>query len=139
MPTENLRVAMRLYQALAARDRRVLLETLAVDFRGRLSDGMPLGLGGVYEGADAMLRDCWAVLFAAIEVSPVPEEFIPAGEDRIVVIGRYIGTARATGRPLSAAFAHILRLEDGHVTELIQITDTARWQQALDTSPQPHR
>ena len=89
-------------------------------------------------GPDAMLRHRWARVFALLDVRPVPEEYLSAGGDRVVVIGRYLGTARATGRPLSAVFAHILRLADGLATELVQITDTERWHEALrpgDPSP----
>jgi ketosteroid isomerase-like protein len=139
MTTENLRTAKRLYRALAAQDRHALLETLAANFRGRVSEGMPNGLGGVYEGAEAMLRDCWTPLLAAVDVQPVPEEYLPVCDGRIVVLGRYQGTARSAGRQrLSAAFAHVLRFEDGCVSELVQVTDTACWQQALGPpSPTP--
>jgi ketosteroid isomerase-like protein len=137
MPADSVQIASRLYQALAAHDRDALLAVLAASFRGRVTDGMPNGLGGTYEGAQTMMRDCWARVFAAIDVRPIPDEYLPVADDRVVVLGRYLGTARRTGRPLSAAFAHILRIEDGRVSELLQITDTARWQQALEPLPDP--
>ena len=137
MPADSVRVASRLYRALAARDRDGLLNLLAAGFRGYVTDGMPNGLGGIYEGAETMMRDCWAPILAAADVRPIPEEYLPVCDDRIVVLGRYRGTARLTGRPLSAAFAHILRIEDGQVRELVQVTDTARWQQALEPPPDP--
>jgi 2-(1,2-epoxy-1,2-dihydrophenyl)acetyl-CoA isomerase len=50
----------------------------------------------------------------------------------MVVTGRYVGQARGTGRALDAAFAHVLRFAgDGRISELVQITDTARWHEAL--------
>lgn len=49
----------------------------------------------------------------------------------MVVIGRYRGTVRATGAPIDAAFAHVLRVKDVRVSELVQITDTARWHDTL--------
>ena len=131
MQPDNLNAARRLYDAFGAQDARALLAALAPGFRGVVSDGMPEGLGGSYDGPQAMLRDCWARVFAVLDVRPVPDEYLPAGGDRVVVIGRYLGTARASGRPLSAAFAHILRFADGLVTELVQITDTERWHEAL--------
>jgi ketosteroid isomerase-like protein len=131
MSPDNLRAARRLYDAFGSQDPRALLAALAPGFRESVSDGMPEGLGGSYDGAEAMLRDCWARVFALLDVRPVPVEYLPAGGDRVVVIGRYLGTARATGRPLSAAFAHVIRLADGLLTELVQITDTERWHEAL--------
>jgi ketosteroid isomerase-like protein len=93
---------------------------------------MPEHLGGTYNGAQNMLRDCWARIFALVDVRPIPDECLPLGEDRMVVTGSYTATVRATGKSLSAAFAHFLRFADARVSELVQITDTARWQEALD-------
>jgi uncharacterized protein len=131
MRPESLQVVQRLYAAIGSRDRTELLAALAPDFRGVACDGLPNGLGGTYEGAQSMLRDCWGRVFASFDIRPVPEEYLTVGPDRVVVIGRYLGTVRGTGRPLSAAFAHLLRVGDGRVTELVQITDTAQWHEAL--------
>jgi ketosteroid isomerase-like protein len=131
MSSDNLQRARRLYEGFESRDIRALLAALAPDFRGVACDGMPEGLGGSYDGPEAMLRDCWARVLVLADVRPVPDEYLAACDDRVVVIGRYLGSARRTGRPLSAAFAHILRFTDGLVTELVQITDTERWHEAL--------
>lgn len=131
MSAENLGIAHRLYEAFQAHDAGAMLATLAPSFRGVVTDGMPDSFGGTYEGPESMLRDCWAPVFTRVDVRPEPEEFLPVAPDRIIVIGRYVGTARGTGRPLSAAFAHILRFADGRITEIVQITDTGRWRDAL--------
>jgi ketosteroid isomerase-like protein len=131
IPDDRLQTAQRLYEAFAAHDAKALLAVLTPGFRGVVSEGMPDGLGGAYEGAETMLRECWARVFALVDLRPVPAEFLPVSDDRIIVLGRYEGTARATGRPLSAAFAHMLRFAGGRVSELVQITDTARWRDAL--------
>lgn len=39
-----------------------------------------------------MFRDCWARVFALLDVRPVPAEYLPVAEDRMVVLGRYEGT-----------------------------------------------
>jgi ketosteroid isomerase-like protein len=132
-PDELRRVAERLYQAFAAHDGKVLRALLAPGFRGVVAEGMPRGLAGVYEGPEAMLRNCWGPVFALVDVTPEPAEYLPVAADRMVVLGRYTGTARGTGKPLSAAFAHVLRVSGGRVTEMVQYTDTARWREALGT------
>lgn len=145
MTGDRLQTARRLYEAFAAHDAAALLAVLAPGFRGVVAEGMPQGLGGAYDGAETMLRDCWARVFALLELRPVPAEYLLAAGDRMVVLGRYEGTARGTGRPLSAAFAHVLRIADGRVRELVQVTDTARWHDALGSPalgarpPAPHR
>lgn len=128
---DSVQTVRRLYDAFAAHDAEALLAALAPDFRGSVADGMPAGLGGTYVGALPMLRDCWARVFALTDIRPVLAEYLPVTAGRVVVLGRYEGTARATGRPLSAAFAHIVRVSAGRVSELVQIADTARWHDAL--------
>jgi ketosteroid isomerase-like protein len=131
VPEDIHRIAARLYQAFAAHDGRALRALLTPGFRGVVAEGMPHGFGGVYEGAETMLRDCWGPVFALVDLRPRPTEYLPVAADRMVVLGRYEGTARGTGRPLSAAFAHVLRFAGGRVSEIVQITDTARWHDAL--------
>ena len=127
----NTRIAAELYRTFAAHDAKAMRALLTPGFRGVVTDGMPRGLGGVYAGPEAMFRDCWAPVFKLIDVHPVPAEYLPVADDRMVVLGRYEGTARGTGWPLSAAFAHALRFTGGRVCEIVQITDTARWHDAL--------
>jgi uncharacterized protein len=92
---------------------------------------MPNGWGGVYEGGETTLREVWGPVFAVLDTCPVPDEYIRADDGRIVVVGHYVGKARATGRPHDAAFVHILSFADGAIIELVQVTDTARWHDAL--------
>jgi hypothetical protein len=47
---EPLETARRLYEAFAAKDVGALLALLAPQFHGVVSEGMPDGLGGSYDG-----------------------------------------------------------------------------------------
>jgi len=126
-------VAQKLYDALNGHDPRGILEVLHPDFVGFVSPGMPCGVGGEHDGAEAMLRDCWGVVFAAFDVALEVDERLDAGSGCVVFRGRYVGTQRETGRPVDAAFAHIIRIDGGRIVELRQITDTARW--GFDADP----
>ena len=79
MTSGNLRAARRLYEAFESQDARALVAGLAPGFRGIVSDGMPEGLGGSYDGPEAMLRGCWARVYALVDVRPVPDEYLSAG------------------------------------------------------------
>lgn len=125
--------ATRLYAAFSAGDPSALLAALTPDFRGVVADGMPLGLGGTYQGPETMLTAVWGAVDDRLDVTPVPDEYLDAGDGRVVVVGRYRGTVRATGAEIDAAFAHLLRIRDDRIAELVQITDTARWHAALAT------
>jgi ketosteroid isomerase-like protein len=124
---DNLAVARQFYSGMAAQDPAAILMTLHPQFLGQVSAGMPLGVGGRHDGPDAMLREVWGRVSAAYDVSPQPERLLPCGDDELVAIGAYRGTARRTGQAVDAAFAHVLRFREGRICELVQITDTASW------------
>jgi ketosteroid isomerase-like protein len=126
-----------LYTALRAADVTALLAALHPDFRGRATDGLPFGIGGTAQGPQEMLREVWGRAFANYAAHPEPDELVPLADGRVLVLGWYVGTARATGEPLRARFAHVLRVHDGLVAELEQITDSARWWSAAGRSPVP--
>ncbi len=46
------------------------------------------------------------------------------GGDRVVALGRYVGTSRTTGAPLDVQAAHIWTLADGKVVRFQQHIDT---------------
>ena len=125
--TAQIEAAQRLYDAFAARDPQAILASLHPDFVGEVSAGMPLGVGGHYEGAETMLREVWAPVLANYEMSVEAEELLPSGDDLVVAIGHYRGSERATGAEVEAAFAHVLRIDAGRIASLRQITDTASW------------
>lgn len=125
--SDTVAAAQRLYDAFAARDPQAILDALTDDFVGIVSDGMPLGVGGRHEGARTMLGDVWGPVFANYDMHVEADELLPSGDDRVTAVGAYRGTVRATGEPVAAAFAHILTIRDGRISELRQITDTVRW------------
>lgn len=126
MPT-TLDLARELYDAFANADGQRLVALLHSDFRGHVSDGMPLGVGGTHVGPMAMLREVWIPVAQRFAARPVPERFLTCDGGDIVVLGRYEGQPAGSSRPLSAVFAHVLTFRDDRIAELIQITDTQRW------------
>ena len=129
MPS-NLDLARDFYAALARADADRLLELLHTRFTGHVTDGMPAGLGGTYTGPQAMLRQVWGPVHRLFAARPVPEQFLSCESGEVVVTGSYTGQPPGAGRPLTAAFAHVLAFRDGQLAELRQVTDSHRWQQA---------
>jgi hypothetical protein len=76
-----------------------------------------LGVVAVLAGVFARIGAEWDGFSAR------PEEFLDAG-DAVVVLGRYVGTYKATGRSLDAQMAHVWRLAGGKVVAFHQFTDT---------------
>jgi ketosteroid isomerase-like protein len=116
----------RVYAALGSGDRDALLALLAPEFQAQAAVGMPLGIGGPIDGAEAMLAFWWT-LGASYAVRPEPEEWIACADGRLLVTGTYRGRERASGHVVEAAFDHLWTARDDRIVGLRQLTDTVRW------------
>jgi ketosteroid isomerase-like protein len=119
-----------LYAALQSGDVEALHRLLSLDFRGELTAGLPHSLGRVYEGLDAMVGEGWSAVDEIFEMGPQVDKLYDGGD---VLIGRgwYVGTARPTGKPVRAAFAHFWSYDGERFTGVHQVTDSATWERAL--------
>lgn len=122
MAEDNLGIIRRWYETL---DPTILDE----DVDWKLAEGFPSG--GHYRGRRAVLEDWWprhAALFDAWKA--IPGRLLDAGE-AVVVLGRYTGTARATGQDFQVPFAHVWWMRDGQIVALGQYVDTLLLQRVL--------
>ena len=120
-------VAQRFYTAIASSDADGLFALLTDDFVGTVSAGMPEDVGGRHEGALDMIAGVWGRIDAVYDMHVEPAEYLAVDDDRVVVIGRYRGSARDGGTAVDAAFAHVITTRGERMAALHQITDTARW------------
>lgn len=128
-------VARRLYDALNQADAEALFDLLADDFEGTVSTGMPYAVGGEHIGRVAMITGVWSRIGSHYDLSVQPSEYLEAqadggadgSEPTVVVLGTYRGTERGGGARVDAAFAHVIRVRNGRVASLQQITDTVSW------------
>jgi ketosteroid isomerase-like protein len=126
----NVDIVRRSYDAFARDDMDGVLGDMAPDILWEQAQGLPHG--GVYHGLDEVRanifdpldRDWWS------EFSAVPHELLDAG-DQVVVLGRYRGVAKVTGKQLDVPFVHVWTLEGGRATRFRQFLDTAGWVEAL--------
>ncbi|MEN1579687.1 enoyl-CoA hydratase-related protein [Pseudomonas aeruginosa] len=132
---EMIERAQRFYQALANGERAVLDELLHPQFIGTTTRGLPLNLGGVYEGPEQMRRHFWGGLARHYQAKAEIGQIWPLSSDRLQVEGVYTGSGIQSGAPLDARFVHLLRFQGGQLIELEQITDSAAWQAALTPKP----
>jgi ketosteroid isomerase-like protein len=88
------------------------------------AENFPYADGNPYVGPEAILGGVFARLASEWDGFRVePEQFFDAG-DTVVVLGRYAGTFRATGRAMNPQAAHVWRVADGKVTGFQQLVDT---------------
>ena len=118
----NLNKIKSVYDAFAKSDIMGVLGVLSSDIAWTEAEGFPYG--GTYHGPKGVLEGVFMRLgsewngFAA-----VPNEFIDGG-DTIVVLGKYSGTYKATGKSFEADFAHVWKLSDGKAARFVQYVDT---------------
>jgi hypothetical protein len=130
--SSNLSLVQSLYSAFASRDRERILSILHPDIEWIQNEGFPGG--GLHKGAARVLDDVlsqfrrdWDNWRARVT------EWHDAGET-IIAIGVYEGTNRATGKQLSAAFAHVYTVANAQIVRFRQFTDTAMVQRAILSS-----
>ena len=124
MSQQNVTLIRNLYAAFAQGDIPAVLAAMSPDNVWNEAENYPYADGNPYRGADAILAGVFARIgrewdgFAA-----VAEEYVDGG-DTIVVLGRYRGTYRASGRSMDAQMVHVWRLADGRITRFDQRVDT---------------
>jgi uncharacterized protein len=126
----NVDAVRRSYEAFARDDLDAVVADMHEDIEWHQAQGLPHG--GYYRG----LADVRRAIFEPLdeewwdEFSADPDELIDAGE-HVVVLGRYRGRAKETGKPLDVPFAHIWTFRDGKAVRFRQFLDTAGWVEAL--------
>ncbi|WP_017299613.1 nuclear transport factor 2 family protein [Nodosilinea nodulosa] len=118
----NVEVIRELYRAFRDRDYDVFPSITTPDLEWIQNEGFPggatyRGAAEVIEGVFQANSNSWAGFAYQIE------EFLDAG-DSIIVLGRYTGQNTVSGKPLSAAAAHIYDLRDGKVCRFRMFADT---------------
>ena len=126
----NVAIVRRSYVAFARDDMDGVVGDIHPDIVWHQAQGLPHG--GVYHGLaevrrnvfDPLDRDWWS------EFTAEPDEFLDA-DGEVVVLGRYRGVAKETGKKLDVPFVHVWTLQDGKAVLFRQFLDTAGWVEAL--------
>lgn len=125
----NLETIQRMYGALAHGDLDTLLASLDPAIEWTEAEGFPYA--GTYTGPQAVVENVLAPLATEwTEFNVRPSEYIDGG-DKIVVLGRYAGGYKQTGKMFECDFAHVWTLRDGKAVKFYQYVDSAIVQEAL--------
>ena len=122
MTAEDVHRLGEVYDAFDGDDADAFVGLLAHDIEWRVPDVLPWG--GTRHGHDGV-RTYLDLLREHVDGGwGTPEEFLDVG-DRVVVLGRFTGTARASGRHFETPFVHVWAFSDGVPTRLVHFVDTA--------------
>lgn len=119
-----------LYPALVKGDRETIERLVAPEFEGMLTEGLPMG--GRHQGRDAMIEKGWWEFGRLFKIRVEPAVWMTCPDGRLLVLGRYVGSARKTGAAFDAAFVHLWSAAGGQLTGVWQLTDSALFLGALD-------
>ena len=118
----NIKVVQELYQAFREQDYDTFSRLSTEDIEWIQNEGFPGG--ATYKGASAVIEgvfkannDKWSGFAYHIE------EILDAGNS-VIVIGKYSGRDRLSGKSMSAAAAHIYDLHDGKIARFRMFADT---------------
>lgn len=129
MTSSNVQVIEQLYEAFARGDIARVLGAMDPQVEWTSAEGAVYP--GTFVGPDAILNNVFARLGSEWEgYQAAATEFLDAGET-VVALGRYSGMYRATGRSMSAAFAHVWTMREGRIVRYRQYADTRKLAEAL--------
>lgn len=132
MPSASTQVVAQFYSAVAAGDVPAALAILGEQVEWHEAPGMPYRAERPYRGATEVAERVLGPINTDVDALALEvRELLDLGHD-IAAVGRYTGTARASGRPIDQPFLHVWTLgPGGGVERFRQYTDTARFAAAL--------
>jgi len=109
---------------------RHLRAALAPDVEWTEAAGFPYA--GTYVGPDAIFAGVFARLAGEwTDYRARVHTYLEDG-DHVAAFGTYSGTYKATGKAMSATFAHLYLVKDGQIVRMTQYVDSAMVNRALD-------
>ncbi len=122
--SSNLELIRGMYAAFAAGDVAGVLGRMSPGIVWNEAENYPYADGNPYVGPEAVAAGVFARCVGEWDGFAVEaQEFLDAGAT-IVVLGRYRGTFKATGRAQHAQFVHVWRIADGKAVRFQQHADT---------------
>jgi ketosteroid isomerase-like protein len=118
--------------AMFQRHDPAFLDGLDPEIEYRVPDTLPGG--GHLRGQWEMLAFMDTVAGLWDDPRPEPEEFLPAG-DKLIVLGTWRATAKATGVSVEVPFAHVLQHRDGRLASVRVYMDAAKALRSLEATP----
>ena len=119
---KNIEVVQELYRAFRAKDYDAFTRICTDDLEWIQNAGFPNG--ATYQGAAEVIAGVFQANDHAWERFAYEiEEFLEAG-DSVIVIGKYRGQNRISGKSMMAGAAHIYDLRDGKICRFRMFADT---------------
>lgn len=123
MSSENIETLQRFYDEFN-RSGRADLEIFDNEVVWHQPDEIAGGMG-TYHGHGGVRQAIGEMQATFDQFRAVPEEFIEAGDGRVVVSARHAGVGRRSGAPFDESVGHVWTFRDGKVIEWRAYLDPA--------------
>lgn len=127
--TSNKDIIRGTYEASPAEKGQRLRAALAPDASWTEAAGFPYA--GTYVGFEAIAAGVFRRLATEWEGYDAKVHTYLEDGDMVAAFGVYSGTYRATGKAMTATFAHLYRFKDGKIATMEQIVDSGMVLRAL--------
>jgi ketosteroid isomerase-like protein len=121
--TKAIEAVQAFYTAAAQGNVGGVLEALHPDLAWTEAEGFPYYSGTWRTPQEVVDKLLIPIMRDWDNFSAVAHDFITEA-DRVVSIGTYGGTSKATGKTMRAPFAHVWRVRDGKLASFDMYTDT---------------
>ena len=130
MSDENVAVVRGIYEAFGAGDIGGVVGLMSPDIVWNEAENFLYADHNPYVGPDAILTGVFGRIGGEWDdFAATPGELLDAG-DTVIMLGRYSGTFKATGKAVHAQAVHVWRVHDGRATQFQQYTDTLQFARA---------
>ena len=119
----NLELVKALYAAFGVGDVPKVLGSMHPQIQWTETAGFKYG--GVYRSPQAVLENVFAKLQVDFESFSIHTERLIDAGNVVLMQGHYVAKAKATGKSVRAAVAHVLEIKDGKIVRFDQYVDSA--------------
>ena len=123
---DNVELVKQGYQHFAEGNIEAVLELFHPELEWDECQGFPYISGnGIFIGPNEVVQNVFAKIPENIDGFNVDVRELFGSGDRVVMVGHYKGTWKATGKEFKANATHVWTLKDGKATHFFQAVDTA--------------
>ena len=128
----NLQVVEAMYAAFATGDVPGVVSRMSADIVWNEAENFPYADNNPYVGPDAVVSGVFGRIMEHWEYWNLVEiQLSEMSGDGVLSTGRYQAKNKATGKSISAQFAHVWTLENGKATRFQQYADTLQVTEAM--------
>jgi ketosteroid isomerase-like protein len=127
----NVRLVKGFYDASGRGDAAGALAMLSPGIVWNEAEGGPLADRDPYVGPGAVVEGVFGRIGAHFDNFSVEVDDLLDAGDTVVMLGRYHGVDKETGKTLNAQVVHVWTIADGKLAKFQQYTDTLQWTQVM--------